>query len=233
MPEISFQCRPATQAEVVLTTKELLQHSRNVTGLSVDHQPFGLLAYAQDTCVGSIIGKIYFNWLHIDLIWVEEKYRRQRLGTSLMQHALQKAKEMKLSGIEVWTQSWQAPEFYRKLGYEEFATLDDFTPGRKRHAFRHYIYRPPEKPCTATPLPELVREQVKSYFRMHDDTLPPPGIYDRLMPLFEKPLIEVTLEATGGNQLKAAALLGINRNTLHKKITGLKIDIAKYGKKSA
>ncbi len=75
-------------------------------------------------------------------------------------------------------------EFYCKLGYEEFATLDDFTPGRKRHAFRHYINRPPETGTAAiTPLPELVREQVKSYFRLHGDTLPSSGVYDRLMPL--------------------------------------------------
>jgi two-component system nitrogen regulation response regulator GlnG len=40
----------------------------------------------------------------------------------------------------------------------------------------------------------------------------------------ERPLIELTLERTRGNQLKAAALLGINRNTLHKKIAHLKID---------
>jgi two-component system nitrogen regulation response regulator GlnG len=39
----------------------------------------------------------------------------------------------------------------------------------------------------------------------------------------ERPLIELTLERTRGNQLKAAAILGINRNTLHKKITELKI----------
>ena len=47
---------------------------------------------------------------------------------------------------------------------------------------------------------------------------------DELIELVEKPLIERTLEKTGGNQLQAAALLGINRNTLRKKITLLDID---------
>jgi two-component system nitrogen regulation response regulator GlnG len=44
-----------------------------------------------------------------------------------------------------------------------------------------------------------------------------------IMERVERPLIELTLDRTGGNQLKAAAILGINRNTLHKKITQLKI----------
>jgi len=232
MPDISLQFRPPTHVELELTSRQLLEHSRQATGLSVEHQPFGLLAYSGDQCIGSAIGKIFFNWLHIDLIWVEESHRRQGLGKTLMEQLLEKAKEAGLSGIEVWTQSWQAPEFYRKLGYEEFAVLEDFTPGRKRHAFRYYITKVPS-PANMPSLPEIVREQVKSYFKLHGDTLPSSGIYDRLLPLFEKPLIEVTLEATGGNQIKAANLLGINRNTLHKKIADLKIDVARTGKKPA
>ncbi len=74
------------------------------------------------------------------------------------------------------------------------------------------------------PLPEIIRMHVQTYFNSHGDALPCAGIYDRLMPLFEKPLIEVTLEVTDGNQLKAAQLLGINRNTLRKKISELRIE---------
>jgi ribosomal protein S18 acetylase RimI-like enzyme len=60
-----------------------------------------------------------------------------------MKQAEQKAREANLDGVEVWTQSWQAPGFYRKLGYEEFAVIDDFAPGRKRHAFRRYLKAAP------------------------------------------------------------------------------------------
>ncbi len=48
--------------------------------------------------------------------------------------------------------------------------------------------------------------------------LPAPGLYDRLLAEVERPLIEQALAATRGNQIKAAAILGINRNTLRKKI---------------
>jgi two-component system nitrogen regulation response regulator GlnG len=47
----------------------------------------------------------------------------------------------------------------------------------------------------------------------------------------ERPLLKVVLEATGGNQLRAAAILGINRNTLRKKITGLSLAPKARGKK--
>lgn len=224
MLEFSFEFRPPSPQETEYTARQLLGHSRSILGGNVDHKPFGLLAYEGNQLAGSVIGKIFFNWMHIDLIWVEHEYQRQGLGTQLMKMAMQKALETGIDGIEVWTQSWQAPDFYRKLGYEEFATLDDFSPGRKRHAFRYYI-KPYERVGSGQSLTQSTREHVKAYFARHGDTLPPSGIYDRLMPLFEKPLIEVTLEATGGNQLKAAALLGINRNTLRKKITQLGIKI--------
>ncbi|MGE0755025.1 MAG: helix-turn-helix domain-containing protein [Alphaproteobacteria bacterium] len=83
----------------------------------------------------------------------------------------------------------------------------------------------PEK---SSGLAESVEYHLKEYFRAHEGSqLPAPGLYDRVLPLLEKPLIEMTLRATGGNQIKAAHILGINRNTLRKKIRLLRIDIAR------
>ena len=228
MPDITFQFRPATPEETGLTARNLLDHSTRAINTSTAHTPFAILAYDGEKYIGAAIGKIFFNWLHIDLFWVDEACRKQGIGRNLMQQAEQQARQQNLSGIEVWTQSWQAPEFYRKLGYEEFAVIDDFAPGRKRHAFRLYLQESakPQETAPNTPsLPETVHKHVKAYFASHGDTLPASGIYDLLMPLFEKPLIEVTLEATGGNQLKAAKILGINRNTLRKKIVSMGIRI--------
>ena len=73
------------------------------------------------------------------------------------------------------------------------------------------------------PFTEMVRRHVQAYFKTHGDSLPSSGVYARLLPLVEKPLIETTLEVTAGNQLKAAKILGINRNTLRKKIKELGI----------
>ncbi len=73
---------------------------------------------------------------------------------------------------------------------------------------------------------EVVRRKLKAYFQQ-TTLLEPCDLHAIVIGQVEKPLIELTLEYTGGNQLKAAELLGITRNTLRKKITDLKIVVKK------
>lgn len=75
-----------------------------------------------------------------------------------------------------------------------------------------------------------VARHLKRYFDLHGGTLPPPGLYQRILREIEVPLIEIALDATGGNQAKCADLLGINRNTLRKKITELEIEVTRRRK---
>jgi two-component system, NtrC family, nitrogen regulation response regulator GlnG len=75
-----------------------------------------------------------------------------------------------------------------------------------------------------------VARHVQRYFDLHQGALPPPGVYDRILREIEVPLIEIALDATGGNQAKCADLLGINRNTLRKKITELDISVTRRRK---
>jgi len=77
-------------------------------------------------------------------------------------------------------------------------------------------------------LQDSINRHLKRYFDAHlPHDLPPAGLYSRLLREFEKPLIENCLSATRGNQIRAAELLGVNRNTLRKKIKELDIDIRK------
>jgi len=62
------------------------------------------------------------------------------------------------------------------------------------------------------------------YLAMFGDELPPDGLYDRVLAEIEQPLLRLSLAATGGNQIRAARLLGINRNTLRKKLTERGVD---------
>jgi two-component system, NtrC family, nitrogen regulation response regulator GlnG len=75
-----------------------------------------------------------------------------------------------------------------------------------------------------------VARHLQRYFDLHGGQLPPAGVYQRILREVETPLIEIALDATAGNQAKCADLLGINRNTLRKKITELDIRVTRRRK---
>jgi two-component system nitrogen regulation response regulator GlnG len=73
-------------------------------------------------------------------------------------------------------------------------------------------------------LESTIKQHLAQYFSSHAaGSMPAPGLYQRVLPMMEKPLIELTLQATGGNQVRAAQVLGLNRNTLRKKMQQLAI----------
>nr|WP_295834127.1 nitrogen regulation protein NR(I) [uncultured Azospirillum sp.] len=74
-------------------------------------------------------------------------------------------------------------------------------------------------------LSSAVERHLKDYFAAHKDGMPSNGLYDRVLREIERPLISLSLSATRGNQIKAAQLLGLNRNTLRKKIRDLDIQV--------
>jgi two-component system, NtrC family, nitrogen regulation response regulator GlnG len=85
-----------------------------------------------------------------------------------------------------------------------------------------------EKPAEAPSgegLSSAVERHINDYFAAHKGELPAAGLYDRILREIERPLIVATLGATRGNQIKAAHLLGLNRNTLRKKIRELDIPV--------
>jgi two-component system nitrogen regulation response regulator GlnG len=82
-------------------------------------------------------------------------------------------------------------------------------------------------PASAVPvatLADAAAAHIAEYFQGFGGGLPPDGVYDRLLAEVERPLIMACLDATGGNQLKAAKLLGINRNTLRRKLNDLGLE---------
>ena len=70
-----------------------------------------------------------------------------------------------------------------------------------------------------------MERHLSSYFSNFGDGLPPPGLYHRILREVEYPLLSAALAATRGDQIRAADLLGVNRNTLRKKIRDLDIQV--------
>jgi len=80
-------------------------------------------------------------------------------------------------------------------------------------------------------LSSSMERHLSRYFgNFSGDSLPPPGLYHRVLKEVEGPLISAALVATRGNQIKAAELLGVNRNTLRKKIRDLDVQVVRSGR---
>jgi GNAT superfamily N-acetyltransferase len=73
-----------------------------------------------------------YGWLFVIWLWVAEPYRRQRVGSQLLSDAEAIARERRCSHSYLDTFSFQAPEFYKRRGYEEFGRLEGFPPGHAR-----------------------------------------------------------------------------------------------------
>jgi two-component system nitrogen regulation response regulator GlnG len=84
---------------------------------------------------------------------------------------------------------------------------------------------PPAPETSGEGLGKSVEQHLNAFFEAHGNGLPAAGLYDRVVREVERPLILLTLQATRGNQVKAAQVLGLNRNTLRKKIRELSIPV--------
>ncbi|MEQ9518738.1 MAG: nitrogen regulation protein NR(I) [Parvibaculum sp.] len=86
---------------------------------------------------------------------------------------------------------------------------------------------PPEPASGEENLSELVERLLIREFATFGESLPPDGLHERVLAQVEKPLLSISLAATRGNQIKASQLLGINRNTLRKKIRELDVQVVR------
>jgi GNAT superfamily N-acetyltransferase len=83
--------------------------------------------------VGGVIGATYWDWLHIDLMWVEEELRGRGYGHRLLTLAEQEARQRGAKNAYLDTFSFQAPDFYEQHGYQVFGELGDFPAGHQRY----------------------------------------------------------------------------------------------------
>lgn len=101
------------------------------------YEPVALLVRDDnDAILGGLYGHTFYRWLFIELLAVPEEGRGQGIGSKLMQMVEQFARERDCVGIWLDTFDFQAPGFYKKLGYTECGEIADYPLGHKRHFFQ-------------------------------------------------------------------------------------------------
>ena len=85
--------------------------------------------------IGGLVGGSLWGWLHIQLLWVEKYSRNKSIGSALIGKAEAEARRRKCRYCHLDTFSFQAPQFYRKMGYRKFGLLKDFPKGASRYYF--------------------------------------------------------------------------------------------------
>lgn len=86
-----------------------------------------------ETVVGGVIGVLYWDWLSIDLMWIKDELRSQGYGRRLLALIENEARQRGAKHAHLDTFSFQAPDFYKRHGYEVFGELTDFPPGHQRY----------------------------------------------------------------------------------------------------
>jgi ribosomal protein S18 acetylase RimI-like enzyme len=139
MIELKFKDGELTADEQHVISAGFAQHTTEHTAPSFDKKRINWLAYDDEKIIGALTADILWDWIYVDELWVDATQRGGGLGKRLMDKAENYAATQRLTGLWLWTQSWQAAEFYKHLGYEEFARFPDFPKGHFRIGFRKQI----------------------------------------------------------------------------------------------
>ena len=98
------------------------------------HTPLNITEYDDDgNIIGGILGGTYWGWMYIDILWVREDCRKKGIGSKLLAEAEKEAIKRSCHHVHVDTMSWQAPDFYKKHGYEIMGILPDIPKGNQKY----------------------------------------------------------------------------------------------------
>ena len=139
---IEFKANDLTPDEQRVVTEGFARHSTERSAPDFNKRRVSWVAVdSNQRVVGALTADLLWDWIYIDELWVDEESRGTGLGKKLMQQAEEYAVSNNLRGLWLWTQSWQAADFYTQLGYEEFARFEDFPKGHSRIGFRKQLAR--------------------------------------------------------------------------------------------
>ena len=114
-------------------------HNVAATGLSDSYAITFVLRDADGDVLGGLLGDLWGGWLQVSFLWVARPLRGNGWASKLLRAAERYAVERGAHDAMLDTFSFQARQLYEKLGYEVFATLDDYPPGHARFFLRRRL----------------------------------------------------------------------------------------------
>lgn len=129
----NYQICEVDQPEWGIIGKGLTGFNTQMAGEDHGQNLCFVLKQSAGAVVGGVIGATYWDWLYVNLMWIQEDLRGQGFGRQLLEAAEEKARQRGAKDAYLDTFSFQAPEFYRKQGYQIFGELADFPVGHTRY----------------------------------------------------------------------------------------------------
>jgi ribosomal protein S18 acetylase RimI-like enzyme len=121
-----------TEKEIKYIRDSLNQYNNERVGED-GHTPLHIIEYDENgNSIGGILGGTYWGWMYVDILWVHENHRKKGIGSRLLREAEQEAVRRGCHHVHLDTMSWQAPEFYKKHGYEVIGILPDIPIGNEK-----------------------------------------------------------------------------------------------------
>ena len=122
-----------TEKEIKYIRESLNRFNTDIVG-DDGHTQLNLTEYdGEGNIIGGILGGTYWGWMYIDILWIREDCRRNGIGSKLLTEAEKEAVKRGCHHVHVDTMSWQAPDFYKKHGYEVVGVLPDIPKGNQKY----------------------------------------------------------------------------------------------------
>ena len=113
----------------------LLAFNASVLGKG-SSKPLAVALWQGKNIVGGLTGWTWMGWCYVELLWIEKRYQGKGYGTKLMRTAEAELRARGVRHMFLHTFSFQAPEFYKKLGFRQFGKLKGYPKGYDRFSFR-------------------------------------------------------------------------------------------------
>ena len=124
------------EADAAEIERKLSAYNVRMAERPYDRKPLAVFLRDRDALVGGLTGHTNWGWLYVDCFWLAEELRGGGWGSRLLHAAEAAARERGCRHVRLYTYDFQAPDFYRRRGYDVFGVLDGCPPGHRLYWLR-------------------------------------------------------------------------------------------------